>query len=107
MLSPLLLLLMRVIGAASCPMRVPYRTVPYDGWCAASYSLTFQYTFQKSIRIIKPRILVEIIDQYSEMNNIAYGIVAYSFVSRYSCLEFNCVFLKYMIHGYMILCYIA
>ena len=36
------------------------------------------------------------------MNNIAYGIVAYSFVSRYSCLEFNCVFLKYMIHGYMI-----
>ena len=26
------------------------------------------------------------------MYNIAYGIVAYSFVSRYSCLEFNCVF---------------
>ena len=74
---------------------------------AASYSLTFQYTFQKSVRIKKPRILVEIIDQYTEMNNIAYGIVAYSFVSRYSCLEFNCVFLKYMIHGYMILCYIA
>ena len=34
---------------------------------------------------------------YTEIHNIAYGIVAYSFVSRYSCLEFNCVFLKYMI----------
>ena len=55
---------------------------------------------QKSVRIKKPRILVESIEKFTEINNIAYGIVAYSFVSRYSCLEFNCVFLKYMIHGF-------
>ena len=37
------------------------------------------------------------IDEYTEKHNIAKGIVTYSFVSRYSCLEFNCVFLN-MIH---------
>ena len=47
---------------------------------------------------IKPRILVEYLGIYTETHNIAYGIVAYSFVTRYSCLEFNCVFLKYMFH---------
>ena len=40
----------------------------------------------------KQRILVESIGEYTETHNIAYGIVAYSFVSRYSCLEFSCVF---------------
>ena len=34
---------------------------------------------------IKQRILVESIGEYTETHNIAYGIVAYSFVSRYSC----------------------
>ena len=32
------------------------------------------------------------------MNSIAYGIVADIFFTRYSLLEFNCVFLKYMFH---------
>ena len=50
---------------------------------------------QKSARIKNPRIIVESIGEFTETHNIAYGIVAYSFVSRYSCLEFNCVSVQY------------
>ena len=45
---------------------------------------------------LKPRIIVEYLGKVTEMHSVAYGIVAYIFLSRYSLLEFNCVCLKYM-----------
>ena len=48
---------------------------------------------------------VEYLGKFTEIFSIAYGIVKVIFfarysllVTRYSLLEFNCVFLKYMFH---------
>ena len=48
----------------------------------------------------KPRILVESIGEFTEMHNIADGIIAYSFLSQHSCLVSR-IQLRFSDSGYL------
>ena len=73
----------RLVSVQYCT--VQYSTVLYS---AVQYSTVAKSTgipvCTEECKDKKPRILVESIGEITETYNIAYGIVAYSFMSRYS-----------------------